>query len=122
MRRTATGNPKNGMTWAQLLAPPRAGVEGVERRLAGFGVLGAIDRPQFAGDRLAILLGSELHGMADQMHDAGLHHGVWKDGVDRLRKALQPVDHSNENIADAAVLEFVHDTQPELGAFGGLDP
>src|SRR4051812_19282313 len=37
----------------RIFAPPRAGVEGVERRLAGFGVLGAIDRPQFAGDRLA---------------------------------------------------------------------
>jgi hypothetical protein len=34
--------------------------------------------------------GGELHGMAYQMHDAGLHHGDGKDGVDRLRKALQP--------------------------------
>src|SRR5215217_6334188 len=73
-----------------IFAPPRADIERVERRLAGFGVLCAIDRPQFAGDRLAVLPGGELHGMADQMHDAGLHHGVWKDGVDRLRKARSP--------------------------------
>ena len=47
---------------------------------------------------------------------------VPKDGGDRLRKALQPVNDSDENVLDAAVLEFVDHTQPELGAFRGLDP
>jgi hypothetical protein len=44
----------------RIFAPPGAGVEGVERRLAGFRVLGAIDRPQFTDDRLAVLPGGEL--------------------------------------------------------------
>src|SRR3954452_8318677 len=33
----------------RVFAPPRADIERVERHLAGFGVLCAIDGPQFAG-------------------------------------------------------------------------
>src|SRR6187200_1247871 len=56
------------------------------------------------------------------MHDAGLDDRVWEHAGDRLGEALQPVDHGNQDIADAAVLQLVHDTQPELGALRLLDP
>src|SRR5215207_9359839 len=39
----------------------------------------------------------------------------------RIRCTTQ-VDNGDENVADARVPEFVHDSQPELGAFGVLDP
>jgi hypothetical protein len=58
----------------------------------------------------------------DQMHDAGLNDRLREDGVDRLGESLQAIDNGEENVADAPVPEFVHDAQPELGAFGVLDP
>src|ERR1700676_1863425 len=56
------------------------------------------------------------------MHDAGLHDRLWKDRVDRFWKALQTVNHSNENVAGAPGPQFIHDPQPKFGAFGGFDP
>jgi hypothetical protein len=47
---------------------------------------------------------------------------MWKDRVDRVRKALQIVNHGYENVADAPGPQFIHDPQPEFGAFGGFDP
>src|SRR5215207_8443311 len=60
--------------------------------------------------------------MPDQMHDAGLDDRLREDGVDRFGESLQAIDNGDENVADAPVPEFVHDAQPELGAFGVLDP
>src|SRR3712207_7707067 len=37
---------------------------------------------------------------------------------DRLGEALQAVDHGDEDVGDVAVLELVHDPEPELGALG----
>ena len=45
-----------------------------------------------------------------------------EDGDDRLRKALEPIDNGEQDIVDAAVSEFVHDPEPELGAFVLLEP
>jgi len=56
------------------------------------------------------------------MNDAGLHHRLREKRIDGLRKALQSIDDSDQDVADATALEFVHDAQPELGAFGLLDP
>jgi hypothetical protein len=56
------------------------------------------------------------------MDDAGLHDRRRKYGGDSLRKSLQAIDDGNQNVLDAAVLEFGHDAQPEFGAFRGLDP
>ncbi len=60
--------------------------------------------------------------MADQVHDAGLDDRLGEDGVDRLGEALQAVDDGDQDVGDAAVLQFVHDAEPELGALGLLDP
>src|SRR4029453_3355709 len=56
------------------------------------------------------------------MDDAGLDLGLREHGGDRLGEALQAVDHGDKDVLDAAVLEFVHDPEPELGALGLLDP
>ena len=58
------------------------------------------------------------------MHDAGLHLRLRlrEHGGDRVGKALQAVDHGDEDVLDAAVLQLVHDPEPELGTFGLLDP
>ena len=60
--------------------------------------------------------------MTDQMHDAGLGHGFWKHGVNRLRKTLQTVGDGDQDILDATVLQLVHYPEPKLGAFRLLDP
>lgn len=57
--------------------------------------------PDRRHDRLAILPRHELQGMADQMHDAGLDHGLGEDGVDRLGEALQAVDDGDQDVGDA---------------------
>src|ERR1044072_5382833 len=36
--------------------------------------------------------------------------------------ALEAIDHGDQDVAQAARLEIVHDLQPELGALGLLDP
>src|SRR4051812_12818684 len=111
-----------GLRDGGIFSPPGAGIESVERRLAGVGVLGPVDHAQRRHDRLAIFPQDELQRMPDQMHDAGLDDRLRKDGVDRFGESLQAIDNGDENVADAPVPEFVHDSQPELGAFGVLDP
>ena len=86
IRRTASGNAKNGMTRVPVPPPggrdggvlgaPGAGLERLERGQTRVGVLGAVDRPQLRDHGLPILPGDEVQGMADQMNDAGLNHGV----------------------------------------------
>ncbi len=56
------------------------------------------------------------------MDDAGLHDRPGEDGGDGVGEALEPVDHGEQEVFDAAVLELVHDPQPELGALALLDP
>ena len=56
------------------------------------------------------------------MDDAGLDCRLGKDCGDRLGKALQPIDDSEENVLNAPVLHLVHDLEPELGAFVLLQP
>ena len=86
------------------------------------GVLGPIDCFDGGQDRLAILPGHEGQAVPDQVHDAGLHEGLRVNRGDRLREALETVDHRDENVVDAARLEFVDDLEPELGPLALLDP
>jgi hypothetical protein len=41
------------------------------------------------------------------MNNAGLDDRVREHGVDRLGKALQPIDHRDQDIADAAVTKRI---------------
>ena len=52
----------------------------------------------------------------------GLHDRPGEDGSDGIGEALQPVDHGEQKVIDAAVLQLVHDPQPGLGALALLDP
>ena len=54
--------------------------------------------------------------MTDQMHDAGLHHRFRKGGRDGLRKALETVDHGDENVLNTPALQLIHHREPEFGA------
>jgi hypothetical protein len=67
--------------------------------------------------------GSEVRGGREKEVAARrrLSDHLWKDRCDRLSKALQTVNHGNENVADAPGPQFIHDPQPEFGAFGGFD-
>jgi hypothetical protein len=83
---------------------------------------GAVDRAQVVRDLPAVLVGHEPERLADQMHDPGLHPGVWEDGLDRLGEALQPVDATDQDVLDAALFQLGQHLQPELGALGALEP
>jgi len=43
-------------------------------------------------------------------------------GGDCVWEALEPVDHGEDDVVDATVLQLIHDAQPELGALALLDP
>lgn len=68
------------------------------------------------------LVGGEVHGIPKQMDDAGLNDCFGERGVDRLGEPFEPVDHGQQDILNAAVLEFVHHPQPEFGTLVLLDP
>ena len=56
------------------------------------------------------------------MHQAGLDGRVREGRLDRLREAGQPVDAEEQDVGDAAGLQIGQDVQPELRAFGLLEP
>src|SRR5271166_3519087 len=101
MRRTATGKAERddmfpvsppALRDCWILAAPDAGVEILERPAGHIRVRRPVDRFEFGGDRLAVLPSGEIHGIADEMDDAGLHDRRRKDGSDRLGKSLQAID------------------------------
>src|ERR1700730_18266822 len=68
--------------------------------------------------------GAEVRGGREKAVAArrSLSDHLWNDRGDRLWKALQTVNHGNENVADAPGPQFIHYPQPVFGAFGGFDP
>src|SRR5918997_2212689 len=75
-----------------ILAAPWTLCEGVERGLACLSISRAIDGPQCLRHTLAILPGGKIHGMADQVNDAGLNDCLRKNRIDSFWKALQAID------------------------------
>jgi len=75
--------------------------ECLQRLQSGHGVTGPIDGLERLGDVFTIPAGCEVHGMADQMDDAGLDDRLGNDGVDRLGKAFQAIDDGNEDVLGA---------------------
>jgi hypothetical protein len=45
--------------------------------------------------------------MTYQVNDAGLDGRLGKDGIDRVGEAIQSIDDGDQNVADAAVLQFI---------------
>ena len=56
------------------------------------------------------------------MDDAGLDLGLREHGGDGVGEALQAIDHGDQDVLNTAVLQLVHDPQPELRPFRLLDP
>ena len=52
----------------------------------------------------------------------GLHRGLGEHRGDRVGEALEAVDHGDQKVLDAAVLQLVHHPEPELGALVLLEP
>ena len=132
IRRTSAENAKNGITCSHFLRQaaaiagyflaPFGGIELLEPLRGLLGIVGLIDRLQRAGDVLALLPGGKCHRVADQVHDTGLDLGCRIDALDRLRKALQAVDHGDQDVLGAAGLELGHHPEPELRAVSTSDP
>ena len=106
----------------RILCAPRTLREGVEGGLASSSIGRAIDSPQRLHQALAILPGGKIHGMADQMNDAGLNDCLRENGINGLGKTLQAVDHGDENVLGPAGLQLIDNAQPEFGALGLFDP
>ncbi len=51
-----------------------------------------------------------------------MNHRFGEDGGDGVGKTLQAIDDGQHDILDTAVAQFVHDAQPEFGAFILLQP
>ena len=101
---------------------PLAAFECAQRLFGRRGIVGLVDRLQSLNQGLAVLPGRQADRIPDQVHDAGLHDRVREHGGDRVGKSLQPINDGEQNILHSAGLEVVHHAQPELGAFGLLDP
>jgi hypothetical protein len=66
--------------------------------LGRFDVDRAVDGLEVGGDAFLVAVGDVAHAAADLMHDAGLHPGLREDRLDRLRKALEPVDAGDQHV------------------------
>src|SRR5579862_6276727 len=92
----------------RILCAPRTLRKGVEGGLTSSSIGRAIDSPQRLHQALAILPGGKIHGMADQVDDAGLNDCLWENGINGLGKTLQAVDHGNENVLNPAALQLIY--------------
>ena len=81
-----------------------------------------VDRPKGDGDGFAVLVTGEVHGMAQQMDNAGLNPGLRKGCRDSLRGALQPVHDGHQDVQDTLVAQVAQHFGPELRALIGLEP
>ena len=83
---------------------------------------GGIDRAQRGRQRLALLPTRKLETVADEMHHAGLERRRRIRGLERFWHALEAIGDGDEDVRTPARLEVREDLQPELRAFGLLDP
>src|SRR5215471_6081134 len=120
-RHNVLPGPPPGLADRRVALTP-FGLELLEAKKRRIGVLGTVDRLQRGHQLFAIFPGHERQAVADQVDDAGLHHGLRIDRGDRLGKAFEPVDDGDEDVVDAARLELVDDLEPEFGPLGLLDP
>src|SRR5579859_5708730 len=74
----------------RILLAPRTLCEGIEGGLADLGIGRALDGPKRLRDVLAILPGGKIHGMADQVNDAGLNDGLRENRLMASGKPFRP--------------------------------
>src|SRR5215213_3122923 len=77
---------------------------------------------QSGRDQFPVFPGDEIKAVAQQVNDAGLYRRLREHRGDRLREALEAVDDGDQHVFDAAVLDLVHDAQPEFGALVLFQP
>lgn len=63
---------------SRILQAPLAGIEGLEFMLCTVSVINTVNRFMRGRHGLAFFAGGRLHRITNQMHDAGLNHGVAK--------------------------------------------
>src|SRR5580700_7658331 len=114
--------PPPALADGRIFSAPEAFLEGAKRGFAGIGVDGSVDPLQCGCHRLSVFPGDEIEAVAQQVDDTGLNRGLREDGGNRLGKAFETVDNGDQNVFDAAVLQLVHDAQPEFGALVLLEP
>jgi transposase len=96
----------------RIFLSPRAAGEILQPFTCDGGRFRLVDWFERCRDRSVFLPRGELHRITDQMHDAGLDHGLGKHRGDLLGKALEPVDHPDQNVLDSAVAQLAHHPQP----------
>lgn len=74
----------------EIVLAPDSLVKVLQRPLSFLRLVGPIDRLAGHGDGLALLPGGKPHRVADQVHNAGLHHGVGEDRRDGFREPFRP--------------------------------
>jgi len=81
-----------------------------------------VDRSQRLSNRPAVLVADDLEAIADQVDDAGLHRRLREHRFNGFREAFQAIDDRNQHVFNTARAQVVEHLEPELGAFGLLDP
>lgn len=66
----------------------------------------AVDRLERLDDAVAVPASGVAEAVADQVHDALLHHRLLPRGRDGLRQALEPIADSDQHIFNASVLQL----------------
>ena len=130
--RTSGWKAKNGMTCLpggvplpldrRVLLPDVTGRPGIQGVAGGLLRHRTVDRPELAGDLLAVLVVHPAQRRPDQVDDAGLDRRARPDARDGGGQAGQAVADHEQDVLDAAGLELAHDAGPELRALGRLDP
>ena len=80
-----------------------AGGERLEGLLGGFDGRGGIDRFQSRGDGLAVFPGCVTHRVTDEMHHAGLDHGLGPYRGDGFGQTRQAIAGDDQDVVHAPV-------------------
>src|SRR5271166_7194777 len=112
----APGPPDRGVAIAPF------GFELIEPDQRHIGVFRPVDCLDPGHDGFSIFPADKGETVSDQMHDAGLDERLRKYRRNGFRKSLQAVDDGDQDVVDATDFQLVHDLEPELRAFGLLDP
>lgn len=91
-------------------------------RRRGLGRSSLVNRSERCGQRFTLFPARQRERITDEVHDAGLNLCLRVDRFDGFRKAAQAIDHGDQNVGQAPVLQLVKNLEPELGALGVLDP
>ena len=67
---------------------------------------------------LLVFAGYIFQRIADLVDDTKLDFGLGKDRVDRLWKAREAIDTSNQDVLQAAIVQVRQHREPEVCTFG----